>query len=143
MKIVINKCYGGFGLSHEGVLEFARRKGLKVYPEKVYEALGGIYTYWLIPKEDRRLLEEKQKRFYELPLEERKAFNNEYGSSAFSDFYIARDDPVLVAMVEEGDQNWVGQHASLKVVTIPDDVTWQIEEYDGMEWVAEVHRTWG
>jgi hypothetical protein len=28
------------------------------------------------------------------------------------------------------------------VVTIPDDVAWTIEEYDGNEWVAEVHRTW-
>ena len=27
-------------------------------------------------------------------------------------------------------------------VSIPDDVEWQIEEYDGMEWVAEAHRTW-
>jgi hypothetical protein len=27
-------------------------------------------------------------------------------------------------------------------VDIPDDVKWEIEEYDGNEWVAEVHRTW-
>ncbi len=25
---------------------------------------------------------------------------------------------------------------------IPDDVKWQIEEYDGLEWIAEKHRTW-
>lgn len=25
---------------------------------------------------------------------------------------------------------------------VPDDVQWQIEEYDGREWVAETHRTW-
>jgi hypothetical protein len=30
----------------------------------------------------------------------------------------------------------------LKVVEIPDGVKWQIEEYDGSEWVAEKHRTW-
>jgi hypothetical protein len=35
-----------------------------------------------------------------------------------------------------------GQYAKLKVVTIPDDVEWTIEEYDGMEWIAEAHRTW-
>jgi hypothetical protein len=28
-------------------------------------------------------------------------------------------------------------------VDIPDDVKWQIEEYDGNEWIAESHRTWG
>lgn len=25
---------------------------------------------------------------------------------------------------------------------IPDDVEWEIEEYDGLEWVSEKHRTW-
>jgi hypothetical protein len=35
-----------------------------------------------------------------------------------------------------------GPVADLKVVTIPADVSWLIQDYDGMEWVAEVHRTW-
>jgi hypothetical protein len=30
----------------------------------------------------------------------------------------------------------------LAIVEIPDDVQWIIEENDGMEWVAEKHRTW-
>lgn len=56
---------------------------------------------------------------------------------------IARDDPTLVALVEEhGSEFMSGPHASLKVVEIPDDVEWTIEEYDGNEWVAEKHRTW-
>ena len=32
--------------------------------------------------------------------------------------------------------------AELRVIKIPDDVKWYIDEYDGMEWVAEIHRTW-
>jgi hypothetical protein len=27
-------------------------------------------------------------------------------------------------------------------VEIPGDVSWHIGEYDGVEWVAEDHRTW-
>jgi len=35
-----------------------------------------------------------------------------------------------------------GDHAELKVVEIPDDVEYLIEEYDGLEHIAEAHRTW-
>jgi len=36
-----------------------------------------------------------------------------------------------------------GDHAELKVVEIPDDVNYIVEEYDGLEQIAEQHRTWG
>jgi len=91
-KIVINVCYGGFGLSAEAEAEYKKRKGI-TDPD----------WYW---------------------------------------WDIIRDDPVLVKMVEEGQQEVNGQFSDLKVVEIPDDVEWQIEEYDGNEWVAEKHRTW-
>jgi len=43
-------------------------------------------------------------------------------------------------MVERGDVD--GTYSDLKVVEIPDGVNWYIEEYDGLEHVAERHRTW-
>lgn len=58
-----------------------------------------------------------------------------------------RTDVVMCSLVEEfgsaanGKYEW-GGFADLKVVEIPDDVKWVIEEYDGVEWVSEVHRTW-
>jgi hypothetical protein len=45
-------------------------------------------------------------------------------------------------MVEEQGSAMNGGYSDLKVVEIPDDVEWYIEEYDGMEHVAESHRTW-
>jgi len=35
-----------------------------------------------------------------------------------------------------------GEYAELKIVEIPDDINWYIEEYDGKEHVAELHRVW-
>ena len=35
-----------------------------------------------------------------------------------------------------------GKWAKLKIVRVPKDVKWTIEENDGWEWVAEKHRTW-
>ena len=59
------------------------------------------------------------------------------------DHYIPRDDPRLVALLEEkGNKALRGACADLKIAAIPSDVDWTIEEYDGMEWVAEKHRTW-
>jgi len=55
---------------------------------------------------------------------------------------IPRNDPVLVHTVEELGDKADGEFASLEIVEIPDDVDWQIEEYDGLERVAEAHRTW-
>jgi len=55
---------------------------------------------------------------------------------------IPRDDPVLIQIVEDMGAKADGIFAALKVVEVPDDVNWYIEEYDGREWVAERHRTW-
>ncbi len=55
---------------------------------------------------------------------------------------IARDDPTLIQIVEDMGTKADGTFAALKVVEVPDDVNWYVEEYDGREWVAERHRTW-
>lgn len=55
---------------------------------------------------------------------------------------IPRDDPYLVKIVREMGEKAGGAHAKLKIVEIPADVEWTVEEYDGNEWIAEVHRTW-
>lgn len=94
MKVVINNCYGGFGLSDAGIARYLELKGIEV------------------PSKD------------------------------FYDRDIPRDDPVLIQVIRElgDDVNMVT--SDLKIVDIPDDVDWYIEEYDGNEWVAERHRTW-
>ena len=90
MKIVINACYGGFGLSKEALALFNERSGT-------------VATY---------------------------------------DIEIKRNDPILVEIVEQLGEAADGNYAELKVVEIPDDVEWGIEEYDGDEYIAEKHRTW-
>lgn len=56
---------------------------------------------------------------------------------------IARNDPYLVQTILELGEQANDACARLKVVDIPDDVVeWSVHEYNGIEWVAEVHRTW-
>jgi hypothetical protein len=92
-KIVINKCFGGFGLSDQAI--------------DLYKVLTGIppatdLYYW----------------------------------------EINRDDPVLVQIIEQLGNRAEGGYSELKIVEIPDNVEWHIHEYDGLEHVAENHRTW-
>lgn len=55
---------------------------------------------------------------------------------------IPRDDKKLVQVVEELRGAANGYAAELKVVEIPDDVKWVIDKIDGVERVSEVHRIW-
>lgn len=93
MKVVINKCFGGFNLSDE--------------------AEGMLRERWP-----------------ECP--------DHLGSDPG-----VRANPELVSVVEELGGKANARFSSLKVVNVPDDAKWHIEEYDGLECVAEDHRTWG
>jgi hypothetical protein len=70
-------------------------------------------------------------------------FNERSGTIITHDFNIKRNDPILVEIVEQLGEAANRDYAELKVVEIPDDVQWTVEEYDGAEWIAEKHRTWG
>jgi len=55
---------------------------------------------------------------------------------------LERDDPILIRVVNEMGEEANSQHANLEVVEIPDDVDWEIQDYDGFETVHEKHRSW-
>ena len=60
----------------------------------------------------------------------------------YNQYEVPRDLPELIHVVEELGKEADGGFGELKIVEIPDDVEWTIEEYDGLEWVAEKHRVW-
>ena len=140
MKIVINRCFGGYGLSHEAIMRYLDLRGITVYPEQD----GGtwkFWTYWLQKPED-RLEQREGEDFYTMSLDERQAYNQKYSDETFGVEDISRDDPVLIEVIEELGDAANGDHAELAIVEIPDDVEWEISEYDGSEHVAEKHRVW-
>lgn len=55
---------------------------------------------------------------------------------------LERNDPDLVAVVEELGAMASGSGARLKVVEVPEGVAVDIHEYGGVEWLAEIHRVW-
>lgn len=61
---------------------------------------------------------------------------------AIKSITMSREDPQLILAVQTVPQAAHGPNTKLTVVDVPDDLKYTIEDYDGMEWVAEVHRTW-
>jgi hypothetical protein len=71
-----------------------------------------------------------------------KSENPDDGDPFRFDADISRADPALVRVVETLKEEANGLYSALKVVEVPIGVEWTIQEYDGMEWVAEKHQTW-
>lgn len=142
MKVVINRCFGGFSLSKEGVARYCDLAGLPCFIEEDtrFKSMG-LFTCWLLPEAD-RIDEREGDAFYSMSMEERVAYNKKYSEQTLSCRDIERNDPFLVQLVEENSELYSGRHAELAVVEIDDDVEWEIDEYDGREHVAEKHRTW-
>jgi hypothetical protein len=142
MKIVINRCYGGFSLSAEAVAALAKLNG-----RECYFFSGGIGPS--DPYKPVSLDEAGQSLFvtafdeYVPPDPKSDSFNEWYTVHCLDCHPDARTDPKLVEVVETlGTARASGRHAVLEVVEIPDGVEWEISDYDGIEHVHEVHRIW-
>ena len=116
MKVLINGCFGGFGLSVDAFEKLLACKGIAW--EKQESKYGSISYYHAghVGSNDHYL--------YDYILTENRA------------------DPDLIAIFEEMGHLTNGSYSRLKIVEVPDDVEWEVDEYDGKEWVAEKHRTW-
>lgn len=55
---------------------------------------------------------------------------------------IERNDPLLLQVYDELGDDASAPLCKLTLIEVPDGVSWHVEEYDGLEWVAEDHRTW-
>ena len=126
MKVVINKCYGGFGLSQEAYKWLIKNKGWTVT-----EYTDDGYGY---KDPEAKLVQAKVSR------------------PSYGDFYLVsnkeeqsfRSDPDVVECVEILGEDADDACADLSVIEIPDDLdgNWEIGEYDGSEWIQELHRRW-
>lgn len=132
MKIAINRCYGGFGLSDEAFELYLKKKGI-TYGEKVKKfSVSNYYTT-------------SKAHYAELCKESINKCGN-YSLVNKSGEYISHDiernDPILIEVIEELGVNANSRYSNIKIVEIPDGTDWKIDEYDGMERVDEKHRSW-
>ena len=156
MKVVINNCFGGFSLSPLAVKRLAELNGKECYfykdnyngpkqridindiPEKSFSWTA--FTIGDASELEKYLGDDDWGR---LTYEERKVRSTRYELVSLSTREYCRNDKFLVQVVEELGDKADGACASLEIVEIPDDVDYEIDEYDGNEHIAEKHRTWG
>lgn len=133
-KVVINKCYGGFGLS-EAAYEKLIEWGVPAKPY-IKQERGEDGRYNNPPENEGEIIFDRTLYADEL----------NFGSltGRYWDTWINynREHPLLIRVVEELGDKASGRFAELGVVEIPAGVEYEIDEYDGIEHIAEVHRTW-
>lgn len=127
-KVVVNRCYGGFNLSHEAIL-------------KLIEYGMPVYHDW----EPYDSNERPEVHIVRNPTWKGKhsAFEKQYYISHIRHRMALRTHPLVVKVVEELGKKADGFCAGLEIRDVPrepDELV--IEEYDGLEWVSEKHETW-
>ena len=121
MKIALNKCYGGFGLSD-------------AVHEKLIELGVPHYKTWNdIPKK-------KTEPYVVDSGKDDKLFGKYYSNFRDDD---KRNHPLLIQAIENiGINKASSSLAEIRIVEIPDGIDYEIDDYDGVETIHETHRSW-
>lgn len=153
-RIVINECFGGFGLSPLAIRRMAELEGHECYffecdlLARKYTSLTleqaekvGLFTVAFdIPNPGEVLAQPRE--WHDMSLEEKQASNALYRKHELPRHPDDRTHPLLIQVVDELKEAANGRCAKLKIVEIPDGVDWEIDDYDGSETIHEKHRSW-
>lgn len=135
MKIVVNRCFGGFGLSYKAVMRYGELIGKKIYAY-VNKDMNSFESNTC-----KQVFEDSDLFTIYLTKPNLKKFPKGEESVYFSYRDISRDDKNLIKVIEELGEEANDCFADLEIVEIPDGTDWTISEYDGMETVEEKHRS--
>lgn len=137
MKVVINTCYGGFGISVEALFWLIKKNSTAV--KKI------PWNKW-----SNDSVENAEKDF---KTEFKEGFKSSYYNVLYKDGFVydlinryedekIRSHSDLIEVVEMLKDRANGGCAKLKVVEIPDGIDYSIDVYDGLESIHESHRCW-
>lgn len=150
MDVVVNRDYGGFGLSNKAKYMYLKKK----YPDKEICCYYGTFRYYhtvYVRHNPEDSFKTRSEDSYYFTL---KDYGNEYdvenNDEVFetydfdNDSIEFRSDKCLVEVVKELKEDSYGDFAELKIVKIPkeyiDNV--YISSYDGYENIVENHKEW-
>lgn len=125
MKVVINDCFGGFRISDKGYEWLIENKN------------------WTLTElnKDGELLNKKADVIVVVN-DNNHSFQSNYFANHNIDEPEFRINKDIIEMIETLGIEASGKFSKLKVVEIPDNVEWEIGDYDGEETIIEKHRSW-
>lgn len=137
-KVILNKCFGGFDVSKEAYELYAKKKGLELF---CYEMD----------------IKDIKKPIYRYATKKISLFNNYFIKDFGNNVRITnedyekynlyldtshREDPILIEVIEELGEKANGRFGELKIVEIPDELDYVIDEYDGIETLHQKVQEW-
>ena len=135
MKIILNKCFGGFGVSKEAHELYAKKKGLTLYWYEYVFNNGSYKRTTSYSRSDRALIKD----FGDVVFKP----NDDFWDYCLELDESRRTDFALIEVVEElGSERASGPCSKLVVVDIPDDLDYVIDDYDGIETLHQRVQTW-
>jgi len=138
MKIVVNRCFGGFGLSGKAIKRYLELTGRECYfyKQTKYSYKDGRGKYKITNEDNGGMFISCSTKYLGDKIDKvPKEYYFYYGN-------IERTDENLIKVVEELGSEASGSCSNLKVVEIPDGIEWEIDDYDGQESIHEVGRSW-
>lgn len=136
-KVILNKCFGGFDVSKEAYMLYAKKKGLTLY---LYESefINRKFIYKKV-NDDNSIF----RHYFIKDMGDNVEISNEdYEKYCLYLKDEHREDPILIEVVEELGEKTSGRFGNLKVVEIPDDLEYVIDEYDGIETLHQKVKEW-
>lgn len=136
-KVILNKCYGGFGISKEAYQLYAKKKCLELYLYK-REHVGKEVVYKKVKDDNSIFTTYLTKDFGD---------NAIINSEDFSKYHLYirenyREDSTLIEVVEELGEKANGRYSELEIVEIPYDLDYVIDDYDGIETLHQKVQEW-
>ena len=130
MKLVINSCYGGFGLSPRATKRYLELKGKEAYfyRQTKYNCQDNTLEFQRIDN-----AENLNELFVYCTTEDQGEVLNDYPDNTFYNRNIPRNDKHLVQVVEELGVEANSKVSKLEIVEIENGRWYKIDEYDGYE----------
>lgn len=149
-ELLINRCFGGYTLSNEVLIELTKRKHKDF--EKLYFYCEDYSNQRYVKIKDFKYKNGKLVNSGYFLDSLYLSYHDQGDIVKYNDFKYdkliwsdnwSRDDEDLIKLFKEwGSERCSGDCSKLKLVEIPNDIEYYIDVYDGLESIHERHRSW-